>query len=307
MKKEKAASRFSLIILCILSLVFFTSCSSGEPKETMYDAVNTVLENKGESLLFSLGKYVYSDQASFDNQSPTLYITFLELSGDALSYLTYSVRDEIVLVGTSTQEISNEEKVKMEEFENTKTLIRLKKEEDLTKTVIEMVEVNEGRRLDEEIYTSGMQIVGEQRESWFFIHAAMPETVSGLIQAAYNVDTGELMVADQLVSEMTGISTFFLGNRLIVSKDLILSVVYSSNPTTDKWEEIIAIFPEAGLSLESTKEVASEIENGYEAAIFDIAVEPIQTYSKMKEDVENSLYLFEDGSWYFTAIEKKQL
>lgn len=304
MKKEKVASRCFLILLCMISMVLFASCSSSESKESMYDAASTVLEAKDESLIFSVGKYVYPDRESFDSQTPTLYLTFLELSGDNLSYLTYTVQDEITLVGSSTQKISAEGKVRFELLDNTNALSRVQGEEDLTQIVVEMVEEDEGRRIDEETYTSGMQLIGEQRESWFFIHAAFPETITGFIQAAYNVQTGELLTSDQPVSEMTSISTFYIGDRLIVSKDMIFDVVYSSNPTSDKWEDVMAMFPEAGLSMESTRELAIEIENGYEADILDDAVGPVQTYSKVEEDADNSLYVFGDGSWYYTVIKK---
>ncbi|MBF7095702.1 hypothetical protein [Alkalibacter mobilis] len=299
MKKIKLAL---LYFMCLMSLLLFASCSPKNSIGTLFDAVNIVLENENESLIYSSGKYAYQNMESFEDKMPVYVVTFLKVDGDEISYLTYSVKDEITLIGTSTTVISEEKKSQLEQLDNIESLERIKDSEDLTHKVLEMIEEDEGRRIDEEAYTTGFQLVGEQVESWFFIYAVTPDSFMGPIVAAYNMKTDETLVVDQPVSEMTSINTFRLNSRLIVSKNQILDVVYSDKPTESKWEDVITMFPESKLTIKSSKIISDKIQNGYNAECFNNDAEPINVYSNIEGNIVHTLYIFQDDSWYYTAI-----
>jgi hypothetical protein len=166
----------------------------------MLDAVNAVLDTEDKDLIFAGGAYLYENQENYDNEQPAYSLIFhdKELDGNEPHVYNYTVRDEIELTTElNTPAVSEDmwENINVKLQEQLKTIEGY---EDLTHKVVDLAK-DKGRQLDQEAFSAGYALLGRYEGSVFYIFTVGDQ---GLLQAAYDRETEEFIVAESIDSSI---------------------------------------------------------------------------------------------------------
>ncbi|QSX07713.1 hypothetical protein J0B03_07700 [Alkalibacter rhizosphaerae] len=198
---NKVTYRMCLVIIVLFSILFLSSCSeqnqTSGPYKTMLEGVNAVVHSTDEDLIFASGAYLYENQEEFDNNQPAYSLIFYakELDGNELPMYHYIVRDDIELAEEFNMPFVSEEMKKIVETAELQDQLKLiEKFEDLTHKVVDLAKEKD-RQLDKEAFSAGYALSGHYEGSVFHVNTVGDQ---GLLQASYNTDTEELVVAESL-------------------------------------------------------------------------------------------------------------
>lgn len=276
------------LFCCFLLLAACSKNMATSSYTTMKDAVNAVLENKDEELTYANGMYLYENQDAYNNNHASYILAFFKTDTSTSGYETviYSVNEDILLSPWVYFTVPlRPEIIQMPNISN--QMASLNEQYDLTHEIIKMAS-EKGRPIDMDAFAGGHQLAGHFEGCWFYVSIIGNDRN---IQAAYNTETEELILADSITK---GLRT------TCINMDWVPCSA-AENICSENFKKIKELFPDANLTIEGMVDLANKIAyEGYSPDAMSPGKEPMQDF--FVEDRHGNTYtlkVFEDGSWIY--------